>query len=514
MAVARTSTGTAVPGTAGITVLPGAGAAVGDYGIIIVETANQTMAAPSGWAKSVEGGGTGTAAAAGGTRLIIFTRVSIVSADISPGVTLADSGDHQHAVFLTYSGVDTGTGLQTSSETVGTPATTSASTGTIGIFQSGDAALAVIGTDRDNATVSTNTSPAWSGSPTGTNNGVIVNVSSTSGAGGGIIADEFIFSATPAGAVGFSVTITSSIYTSFLLRIPAAATNPALTGQSVTGTLGSVLAATALALTGGALTASQGSVAPQTSQALSSQSLAAAQGSTSPNITIALTGHSLSVSQGTISVASADVTTAISGQSVSVAQGAATPNITVALTGQSLSASLGSLGPATTKALSGQSLAVTQGSLAPATSKALSGQAVSLAQGSVGRTTTTPLSGQSLAVAQGIISVASSNVTAALTGHSLSAAQGSLTSSTALALLGQSAALSQGTLNSGLSLAVVGQAVAVSHGDLVALLLSGGQIKVDLGSYVAKPVKVWNGVAWVEKPLKRWTGALWQATSY
>jgi hypothetical protein len=53
----------------------------------------------------------------------------------------------------------------------------------------------------------------------------------------------------------------------------------ALTGQSATGAIGSLLAATALALSGGALTVSQGSVAPQTSRALTSQSASVAQGS-------------------------------------------------------------------------------------------------------------------------------------------------------------------------------------------------------------------------------------------
>jgi hypothetical protein len=42
-----------------------------------------------------------------------------------------------------------------------------------------------------------------------------------------------------------------------------------------------------------------------------------------------------------------------------------------------------------------------------------------------------------------------------------------------------------------------------------------GQIKVDIaGTYVAKPVKWWDGAAWVTKPLKRFNGTLWVPTNY
>ena len=43
---------------------------------------------------------------------------------------------------------------------------------------------------------------------------------------------------------------------------------------------------------------------------------------------------------------------------------------------------------------------------------------------------------------------------------------------------------------------------------------ASGQIKVWLGSWVAKPIKVWTGAAWITKPLKKWTGAVWVATPY
>jgi len=41
-----------------------------------------------------------------------------------------------------------------------------------------------------------------------------------------------------------------------------------------------------------------------------------------------------------------------------------------------------------------------------------------------------------------------------------------------------------------------------------------GQIKAWISSFVAKPVKAWNGSAFVTKPLKRWSGSAWVTTPY
>jgi len=41
-----------------------------------------------------------------------------------------------------------------------------------------------------------------------------------------------------------------------------------------------------------------------------------------------------------------------------------------------------------------------------------------------------------------------------------------------------------------------------------------GEIKVWLGSWIAKPIKVWTGGGWVVKPLKRWNGSTWNPTPY
>lgn len=42
-----------------------------------------------------------------------------------------------------------------------------------------------------------------------------------------------------------------------------------------------------------------------------------------------------------------------------------------------------------------------------------------------------------------------------------------------------------------------------------------GQIMVRIGSsWLAKPVKVWNGTLFVRKPLKFWNGSMWEETPY
>lgn len=278
----------------------------------------------------------------------------------------------------------------------------------------------------------------------------------------------------------------------------------ALTGQSLTNTIGSLLAATALALTGGALAGSQGSVAPQTSRAVSGQSLATAQGSSAASVTVALTGQSLSAAQG--SVVGGQVVT---GQSASVAQGSTAPATSVALTGQSLTAARGSLAPATAEALIGQSLAsaqgtpipgaslaltgqsgtVSRGTLAPASSFALSGQSIVVAGGTVAPANAVSISGQSLTVAQGTVTVAAaSNVTAALTGQSLTGAQGSVAATISVALSGQSLGVAKGLLVPAYTLALSGQTTTSAQGAVVTsatVTITGFDLGVPLGSLAA-----------------------------
>lgn len=97
----------------------------GDIGILLVQTSNQAVVAPSGWTE-ITGSpqGTGTAGAAGSTRLCAFWKRAASAAETAP--TVADSGNHQMGVILTFRGcITTGDPINISSGGVKTPASTS-----------------------------------------------------------------------------------------------------------------------------------------------------------------------------------------------------------------------------------------------------------------------------------------------------------------------------------------------------------------------------------------------------
>lgn len=43
---------------------------------------------------------------------------------------------------------------------------------------------------------------------------------------------------------------------------------------------------------------------------------------------------------------------------------------------------------------------------------------------------------------------------------------------------------------------------------------TGGNAKINTGTWVVKPAKIWNGSSWVAKPVKTWNGSAWIETSY
>jgi hypothetical protein len=219
MAVTRTSVGTYISSAAALTVTFGTGAAAGDYALLIVETAFQAITTPSGWTAWVNNSGFGTPAAAGATGYSLYGKV-ITAGDISAGVAISDSGDHQGAVLITYSGVDTTTPVAGSAITAQSTATTAGASQALAGVTANDLVVSIICTDRDSATVSTNASAAWANA-TGSNS-FIVNASTATGAGGGIIVNQLSPTAI-SGNVSFSCTITSSAYNSQTVALKAAA---------------------------------------------------------------------------------------------------------------------------------------------------------------------------------------------------------------------------------------------------------------------------------------------------
>jgi hypothetical protein len=206
----------------------GTGATAGDLGILIVETANQAITTPTGWTllRGGAGTGTGTAGAAAATMLSIYYKANITSGDISSGISISDSGDHQNAILLTYANYEpnghygVAQPCSASGVNIGTPATTSVSTNGVAAtnsVQTTDILLAVIVTDRDSATVSTNSANVWNS--IGGTDSFIANFSSATGAGGGIIVDELVPNSQATAAPTFNCTITSSIYISAAVQI-------------------------------------------------------------------------------------------------------------------------------------------------------------------------------------------------------------------------------------------------------------------------------------------------------
>jgi len=105
MAVTLRSSGTFSSAAIALAVEIPSTAQTGDLLLLLVETANQTVTAPSGWSSVTNSPqGTGTAGAAGGVRLSVFYR--LMDGTEGDTVTVADSGDHQAARVAAFYGVD------------------------------------------------------------------------------------------------------------------------------------------------------------------------------------------------------------------------------------------------------------------------------------------------------------------------------------------------------------------------------------------------------------------------
>jgi hypothetical protein len=91
--------------SAGSSTVPwGAGHQADDIGILVVQTANQTVATPAGWTL-LDSIGTGTAGASGATALWVFWKRATSSAEADASVT--DPGDHFRARIMVFRGCET-----------------------------------------------------------------------------------------------------------------------------------------------------------------------------------------------------------------------------------------------------------------------------------------------------------------------------------------------------------------------------------------------------------------------
>lgn len=97
--------GTFTSGTASLSVPPPATIASGDFCLLVVESANQAVSTPTDWTQAPSSPqGQGTGALANAVRVTVFYKTAGAS---EGNVTVADSGDHTTAIWLTFSNVDT-----------------------------------------------------------------------------------------------------------------------------------------------------------------------------------------------------------------------------------------------------------------------------------------------------------------------------------------------------------------------------------------------------------------------
>jgi hypothetical protein len=178
----------------------------------------------------------------------------------------------------------------------------------------------------------------------------------------------------------------------------------ALTGQSITSSVGSFGLSVSYALTGQQITSSIGSLTGNVSSALTGQSITSIQGDLADSVEIALTGQQITSSQGAITYDS---------------------GVTRALTGQEITSSIGSLGVSVDKALTGQSITSSQGSLSSGVSYTLTGQSATLSQGTLAGNVSIGLTGQEIISQQGDIT-SSGDVTRALVGQSMTMSLGTI----------------------------------------------------------------------------------------
>jgi predicted CxxxxCH...CXXCH cytochrome family protein len=210
------ATGTRVSGTSAITPVWPAHA-VGDVALLFVETANQavTLSTAAGFtAVSNSPQSTGTAAAAGGTSLTVFWARATSTSMTNPVV--ADSGDHQVAVILTFRGVTSaGNPWDVTAGSVKASASTTTTFPAVTTTTAGD--LIVLAAAVDRSAASTNN---WSAFTNANLSGLTERFDETitSGAGGGLGIATGVKAT--AGSTGTTTgTLTSSITTQMTIAL-------------------------------------------------------------------------------------------------------------------------------------------------------------------------------------------------------------------------------------------------------------------------------------------------------
>ena len=115
--------GTFTSGAAALSVPAPAGILAGDLLLLVCESANQAITAPTGYTEigAQASQATGTAAAAGGVRLAVFYKFTTGT---EANITVADSGDHTTARIHAFRNVNYTNPFNATASGIGTPANT------------------------------------------------------------------------------------------------------------------------------------------------------------------------------------------------------------------------------------------------------------------------------------------------------------------------------------------------------------------------------------------------------
>ncbi len=182
----------------------------------------------------------------------------------------------------------------------------------------------------------------------------------------------------------------------------------------------------------------------------------------------ALTGQTGTFTVGAVTPS---LSLSISGQTATLTAGAVTPNLSLALVGQSATFSAGAVTPSIDKGITGQTATFSSGSLSPELTVALTGQTATFTSGSVTASTSSAivLDGQTSTFSSGVLTP---EISIALTGQTATFTSGSLASSTDgnVSLMGQTGTFTAGTLSPELALGITGQAATFTAGNVLASL--------------------------------------------
>ena len=284
--------------------------AAGDFMLLTVHTTNQVVSAITGWtAVTSTPVGTGTAGAAGGTRVSTYYRFW-QSGDAAPTVAVT-GGNCTNGIIVGYSGVDSTTpfdGVTPVATTLATAATTLTMTGLTTASNNG---LIFWSVARD---VDVNSTTGVTGFTNANLTGIaeVHDQTVNTGPGGGIWVG-YGFKAT-AGATGnLTVTQTSSVAVGVTIALrPSSDVTLAVTGVAATGAAGTVGVDETVPITGVSDTGDVGSVAAAVNIELSGTQATGQVGIAGVAITVPTSGVEATGSVGTVSN-DAPITVSLSG---------------------------------------------------------------------------------------------------------------------------------------------------------------------------------------------------------